>query len=232
MSTITGVSTGPGYGASIVTGVSGQTPPPNPTTNPLILNGPLDTHWRPPPGASNVQLKVTGSGADGGYGTTSAAPGNGGGAGAYAEIDVADGVWASGGNIVIHLAPPTSAGGDGTVDFSSVKINGQTGYIDIRNGNGGNLDGAGGAASTVGLTPGLILTSNTTGGSGALAAGSVGGKGGDGPNGEPGGVGGDTGEFGGNGTAPGAGGGGGGGDPFLGGKGAQGRIIISWTPPA
>ncbi|MBF8150567.1 T9SS type A sorting domain-containing protein [Winogradskyella sp. F6397] len=186
-----------------------------------------------PAGAISATVEIWGAGGGGGGSTQNSREGSGGGGGGYTTLEFA----VNPGDDIIYTvgAGGDSSTGNGTAGGDSTLIHANA-TLTANGGNGGNSNnnsntsggGAGGNA-----TGGTI---NTTGQNGEHNGGNgTGGDGGDGANGGAGGNGSRNGE-GTPGNPPGGGGGGGearrgffGTTSYAGGRGANGRVIITYT---
>lgn len=189
--------------------------------------------WIVPCGVTSVTIAVYGGGGGGGGCNSTTIGGGGGGAGGYAQATFA----VTAGQVIPFNvgaggAAGTASGNGGNggqsnlSGFSTLFAAGGTGGLAEDNGGGG---GAGGNAS--------LWTTSQSGGNGSNGGDPQGGQGGyaGGPNGGGGGPGGGAGVSGGNGSLYGGGGGGGGkkngGVNTVGGAGAKGAVIFSYTLP-
>ncbi|WP_304504274.1 cytochrome c3 family protein [Aestuariivivens sp. NBU2969] len=176
-----------------------------------------------PAGATNVIVECWGAGGSGAGGDKSGSnniPGGGGGGGEYSRsINISPGIYSfqvGAGASAGAAAGNGSQGGNTSFDGGTVLANG---------GGGGIHGGAGG----VGGTGGIGNDANIAGTNGSAGAGTSGGDGGAGANGGAGGAGGNN-TTGTDGSIPGGGGGGGCCKNQGGGAGADGRIVITYTP--
>lgn len=209
----------------------GYYPPPPPGSK--TFDAPGVFAWYPPIGVSQVRIEVRAPGEAGGgaiEGQTSS-PAFGGAGGAYGAATIGGGLFSRATAFLIFVGEgkDTQSYKVGE-NFSKVMILADT--VIVANTGTGFSPGDAEVASMPGFITSPVETSGTTGGS---PSGKAGGDGGAGAHsGGAGGAGGAAGVAGKDGTAPGGGGGGAGAwvsNPVQdGGRGGDGRVVISWPP--
>ncbi|WP_167616138.1 HYR domain-containing protein [Maribellus sediminis] len=203
------------------------------TADDITYSGDGTYTFVPPAGVTTISVQVWGAGGGGGASTnTNKYAAGGGGGGGYSSNTSVSVVPGTSYTIVVgNGGIPGNSDGDGgdgeasTATFGGIVVSAGGGTRGLGSANGGT-GGAGGTGDTNG----------STGGDGEQnlsdANGGAGGNGANGGAGGAGGVGGSSPTAGESGTAPGGGGGGSGEKGLVGGRGADGQVIITYDCPS